>query len=381
MKVLQGALQSVNNGPGKVVNGGKDNPATVKVGNDSAVTLETVENPVPEPPHKQETVPYTGTGVLGSVNVGDTITYEISYKNYKSTIADVTIKDKLDAHVAFVTADNDGTCDNTVSGGTVTWVIKNVAAGKEGKVSLIVRVLSSAVVSKGGSGKVVNGGNTATVQVGNDQAYTLDTVENPVPEDGKVVIDKYDMSTKSSLAGATLQLLDKDGNLLQEWVSDGQSKTFEGLAKGAVYKIHESEVPKGYMAEPNGDVLFTISEDGTAMITGNSGEIRDGVVQVLNAPLGFLWGEVYPERYPDLVGSGDETEKETEKDKKKDTNETKSTGGSSGGGSTTSTVAGGGGSSVRTGDETPLLMWLYIAFGAMGAAALILLLRRRRRQM
>ena len=55
-----------------------------------------------------------------------------------------------------------------------------MAAGGEGTVTLKVKVLEGALESKQGSGKVVNGGDTATVKVGNDNAYTLNTVENPV---------------------------------------------------------------------------------------------------------------------------------------------------------------------------------------------------------
>ena len=176
VKVLEGALES-NKGPGKVVNGG-DN-ATVKIGNDKEFTLEVVENPVPEEPHKKETAPYEGNGLLGAVNVGDEITYEISYKNYKAEAADVVIKDTLDKNVEFVAASDGGVNTN----GVVTWTIKGVAAGKEGKVALTVKVLEGALESKKGPGKVVNGGDNATVKVGNDNEFTLETVENPVPEE------------------------------------------------------------------------------------------------------------------------------------------------------------------------------------------------------
>ena len=52
-------------------------------------------------PHKEEVVPYEGTGDLGGVQVGDQITYEITYQNYKDVDADITIKDKLDDHVKY----------------------------------------------------------------------------------------------------------------------------------------------------------------------------------------------------------------------------------------------------------------------------------------
>ena len=153
----------------------------MQVGNDNAYTLNVVENPVPEKPNKKEVKPYKGTGTLGEVSIGEEITYEISYKNYKSTAADIVIKDKLDANVEFVSASDKGKC----SDGVVTWTLKNVAAGEEGVVTLTVKVLEGALESKGGLGKVVNGGDTATVQVGNDNAYSLNVVENPVPEPEK----------------------------------------------------------------------------------------------------------------------------------------------------------------------------------------------------
>ncbi|MCR5542768.1 MAG: DUF11 domain-containing protein, partial [Eubacterium sp.] len=129
-------------------------------------------------PEKKEIDPYEGKGKLGGVNVGDEITYEISYKNYKSTAADIKIKDTLDPNVEFVSASNDG----TESSGVVNWTIANVAAGAEGTVTLKVKVLNGALKSEGGPGKVINGGDNATVQVGDDPEYKLDLVENPVPK-------------------------------------------------------------------------------------------------------------------------------------------------------------------------------------------------------
>ena len=181
VQVLEGALAS-KGGNGKVVNGGST--ATVQVGNDSAYTLDLVENPVneynPKDPHKKETAPYVGNGELGPVNVGDEISYQISYKNYKTIAADVVIVDKLDANVEFVSASNGGTYDAVTH--TVTWNLTSVPKLTEGNVTLKVKVLEGALSSKQGPGKVVNGGSTATVKVGNDAEFTLDKVENPVED-------------------------------------------------------------------------------------------------------------------------------------------------------------------------------------------------------
>ena len=46
----------------------------------------------------------------------------------------------------------------------VTWTLKDVEAGKEGTVTLTVKVLEGALESKGGEGKVVNGGDTHGVR-------------------------------------------------------------------------------------------------------------------------------------------------------------------------------------------------------------------------
>lgn len=137
---------------------------------------------VPEPakaPHKSEVAPYKGDGTLGSVKVGQEITYEISYQNYTSSAATVTIKDTLDKNVEFVKASNDGKLEN----GVVTWTIDNVAAGKEDSVTLTVKVLEGALKTKQGPGKVVNGGQNATVQIGSGTVYKLNIVTNPVAAD------------------------------------------------------------------------------------------------------------------------------------------------------------------------------------------------------
>ena len=184
VKVLESALES-KGGPGKV-----DNQASTEVGfdadnnYDSKMWTNEEENPVPEKPSKKETSPDEGTGVLCPVNVGDEITYEITYKNYKTKTAYVSIFDELDPNVAYVKADTDGTVadfeifePDEENGGIVEWILADVPAGHEGKVTLTVRVLESA-----SNLSVVNGGDTTTVRVGNDSAYSVDTVENPVPE-------------------------------------------------------------------------------------------------------------------------------------------------------------------------------------------------------
>lgn len=201
VKVLDGALAS-NGGPGSVINGGMGDPshggisnkygATVQVGDDKEVGLDQVENPVVLEPFKQEVAPYAGTGKLGEVNVGDEITYEIVYTNYKNKPVDVTIADLFDKNLKFISASDGGEYDAEEHG--VSWEIKDVPAGKTGKVTVTVKVLEGALKSKNGPGNVINGGfeepesnYSFTLVVIDDDLFILDPVENPVKEPAATV--------------------------------------------------------------------------------------------------------------------------------------------------------------------------------------------------
>ena len=268
VQVKNTALVSVNNGPGKVVNGG--DTASVRVGNDSEYTLNTVENPVPEPPHKKEKTPYEGNGVLGAVAPNDEITYEITCRNYLKEDADIVIKDKLDANVTFVSASDGG----ELSGDTVVWTLKDVAPDTEQTVTLTVTVKESALASKKGPGKVVNGGDTATVKVGNDKEYALETVENPVVENTFIKVAKVDKdNTSTKLSGAHLVLLDAKGSIVAEWDSTDKVHQVNNLAVGAAYTLRETKAPSRYGIAS--DITFKTGVNGK--VTGTDSLDSDGI--------------------------------------------------------------------------------------------------------
>lgn len=74
----------------------------------------------------------------------------------------------------------------------------------------------------------------------------------------KVEISKTDAKTGTELIGATLQVLDKEENILKEWVSDGTPLKIERLPVGVELILRELSAPKGYtIAE---DVLFTVED-------------------------------------------------------------------------------------------------------------------------
>ena len=99
------------------------NQARVKVGNNSFLKTEIVENPVPD---KTESTP--GDGKL--VGLGEEITYKIHWENSHDKKADVIITDPLDPGVDFVSASFDGVTLPAAADGESTW-IDNVGIGSD----------------------------------------------------------------------------------------------------------------------------------------------------------------------------------------------------------------------------------------------------------
>ena len=79
-----------------------------------------------------------------------------------------------------------------------------------------------------------------------------------------VEISKLD-ENENHLAGAVMQIKDKDGKVVDEWTTDGKVHTLIGKLKaGATYTLHEVSAPNGYYLED--DVTFTVGADGTASV-------------------------------------------------------------------------------------------------------------------
>ncbi len=92
----------------------------------------------------------------------------------RNETADVIIQDKLDDHVEFRAASDNGTYNAETH--TVTWTLKDVEALTEGSVTVTIRVLESAE-------EVGQIENTAAVKIGNDEAVKTNTVKNPLDEE------------------------------------------------------------------------------------------------------------------------------------------------------------------------------------------------------
>ena len=75
-------------------------------------------------------------------------------------------------------------------------------------------------------------------------------------------ISKTDATTGSELEGAKLQVIDKDGNIVEEWTSTKEEHVIYGLPEG-IYTLHEELAPyeDGYVSAS--DVTFEVKEDGS----------------------------------------------------------------------------------------------------------------------
>ncbi|MBQ8629937.1 MAG: hypothetical protein IJ421_10760 [Prevotella sp.] len=83
-----------------------------------------------------------------------------------------------------------------------------------------------------------------------------------VDDTTKVEISKLDITNDEELVGATLQIIDENGTVIEEWVSYEHPHFIEAqLIAGKTYTLKETIAPDGYTIANSID--FTVNEDGT----------------------------------------------------------------------------------------------------------------------
>ena len=105
-----------------------------------------------------------------------------------------------------------------------------------------------------------------TIKIRNVDSTAISEDGNPlivmVDDTTKVKISKRDITTDKELPGATLQIIDEDGNVVEEWVSADEAHLVEGkLIAGKEYTLRETIAPDGY--EIANEIRFTVNEDGS----------------------------------------------------------------------------------------------------------------------
>ena len=118
-------------------------------------------------------------------------------------------------------------------------------------------------------GTITTTGNTTTDESGN----TTFIIEF---EKTKVEVKVVKESDNQSLSGATIQVLDSESNVREEWTSTTENHVIEGLITGKEYTLKVTNVPNGY--EIPEVSTFTIATDGKVTSTG--GSTTEGILLV-----------------------------------------------------------------------------------------------------
>ncbi|MEE0768799.1 MAG: SpaA isopeptide-forming pilin-related protein [Clostridia bacterium] len=90
------------------------------------------------------------------------------------------------------------------------------------------------------------------------------TVENTADIQKVTMIDKLVIMTKEDIAGkeiegAELKVVDKDGNVVDSWISTKEAHKIKGLIEGETYTLYEDYAPNGFVI--SNKIEFTVTEE------------------------------------------------------------------------------------------------------------------------
>jgi len=90
----------------------------------------------------------------------------------------------------------------------------------------------------------------------------------------KMEITKTDITGEQEIEGAKLQVLDEEGNVVEEWISTKEPYRIEYLQPGKTYVLHEEAAPEGFLIAE--DVEFTVEETGEVQKVSMKDEVPMG---------------------------------------------------------------------------------------------------------
>lgn len=101
-----------------------------------------------------------------------------------------------------------------------------------------------------------------------------------------VEITKSDITTGTELDGASLKVLDKDGNVVDEWTSVKDAPhVIKRLVAGETYRLREEFAPYGYLKAT--DITFTVEDNGDVQKVEMKDEVPTGLL-IINKKGEFL---------------------------------------------------------------------------------------------
>ena len=232
-----------------------------KAGKDIAYTVE----------ETGKAVGYIST-VTGNAEEGFIITNTIT--SVKISKVDITDQKELaGAHIQVI--DKDG---NVVEEWDSTWEAHEVTGLKPGETYTLRETVAP-------EGYTLTSDTTFTLK--EDGTVNKDTTTTTISDNGTLLVEdsrtsvkvsKVDISDGKELEGAHIQIIDQDGNVVDEWDSTKEAHVTEKLKTGKIYTLRETVAPDGYLL--TSDTTFVLKEDGTVDAEKTTAVSKDGVLLV-----------------------------------------------------------------------------------------------------
>ena len=222
----------------------------------------------------EETSETTGyiSAVTGDAAEGFVITNTIT--SVKISKVDITDQKELaGAHIQVI--DKDG---NVVDEWDSTWESHEVTGLKTGETYTLRETVAP-------DGYAVTADTTFVLK--EDGILDKDNTSTTIADDGRLLVEdsrtsvkvsKVDISDGEELEGAHIQIIDGDGNIVDEWDSTKEAHVTEKLKTGKTYTLRETVAPDGYLL--TNDTTFVLKEDGTVDTEKTTTVSKDGVLLV-----------------------------------------------------------------------------------------------------
>ena len=210
--------------------------------------------------------------VTGNAEEGFIITNTIT--SVKISKVDITDQKELaGAHIQVI--DKDG---NVVEEWDSTWEAHEVTGLKPGETYTLCETVAP-------EGYTLTSDTTFTLK--EDGTVNKDTTTTTISDNGTLLVEdsrtsvkvsKVDISDGKELEGAHIQIIDQDGNVVDEWDSTKEAHVTEKLKTGKIYTLRETVAPDGYLL--TSDTTFVLKEDGTVDAEKTTAVSKDGVLLV-----------------------------------------------------------------------------------------------------
>ena len=212
------------------------------------------------------------SAVTGNAEEGFIITNTIT--SVKISKVDITDQKELaGAHIQVI--DKDG---NVVEEWDSTWEAHEVTGLKPGETYTLRETVAP-------EGYTLTSDTTFTLK--EDGTVNKDTTTTTISDNGTLLVEdsrtsvkvsKVDISDGEELEGAHIQIIDQDGNVVDEWDSTKEAHVTEKLKTGKIYTLRETVAPDGYLL--TSDTTFVLKEDGTVDAEKTTAVSKDGVLLV-----------------------------------------------------------------------------------------------------